>query len=155
MWEARLYIDRLAHWRCSLVDPQLEIQALAAVPKAFLNYTSRESRNLSFNLGWMNKKLLCHDGIRTQDPRIMEPMSYHWATAFFLIMGWYFVYIYITISTITSVRPSIWCSMFGVRCASQNFFFCLNRLEMTPWLLGSTPGVDPGYPRGMQPLRRS
>ena len=47
----RLYIDRLAHWRCSLVDPQLEIQALAAVPKAFLNYTSRESRNLSFNLG--------------------------------------------------------------------------------------------------------
>ena len=90
---SRLYIDRLAHWRCSLVDPQLEIQALAAVPKVFLNYTSRESRNLSFNLVWMNKKLLCHDGIRTQDPRVMKPTSYHWATAYFQIMVWYFVYI--------------------------------------------------------------
>ena len=77
IYTPRLYVDRLAHWRYSLVDPQLEIQALAAVPKDFLNYTSWESRNLSFNLGLMNKKLLCYVGIRTQDPRVMKPTSYH------------------------------------------------------------------------------
>ena len=40
IYTPRLYVDRLAHWRYSLVDPQLEIQALAAVPKDCLNYTS-------------------------------------------------------------------------------------------------------------------
>ena len=31
----------------------------------------------------------------------------------------------------------------------------LNHLGITPRPSGSTPGVDPGYPRGTQPLRRS
>ena len=31
-------------------------------------------------------------------------------------------------------------------CVSHKIFFRLNRLGITPWLLGSTPGVDPGTP---------
>ena len=65
-----------------------------------------------------------------------------------------FQHIYITISTITSVCPCVRPS--GVRCASvTKFFFRLNHLGITPRLLGLTPGVDPGSPWGMQPLRRS
>ena len=41
----------------------------------------------------------------------------------------------------------------GFRCHKN--FFRLNHLGITPWLPGSTPGVDPGYPQGTQPLRRS
>ena len=33
-YEARLYIDRLAHWRPSLVDIILKFEPLAEVPKA-------------------------------------------------------------------------------------------------------------------------
>ena len=32
---ARLYIDRLAHWRGSLVDPQIEFEAFVGFPRPF------------------------------------------------------------------------------------------------------------------------
>ena len=60
------------------------------------------------------------------------------------------LHIYITISTITSVCPSV---RFPV--SVKKICFRLNRLGIIPWLLGSTPGVNPGYPQGTQPLRRS
>ena len=31
----RLYIDWLAHWRCSLVDPQIEFEAFVGFPRPF------------------------------------------------------------------------------------------------------------------------
>ena len=41
-----------------------------------------------------------------------------------------------------SVRPCV------RTCVRHKIFFCLNHLGITPWLLESTPGVDPGYPPG-------
>ena len=51
-------------------------------------------------------------------------------------------------------------SLFQRSCLSvpvyvTKFFFHLYRLGIIPWLLWSTLGVDPGYPQGTQPLRRS
>ena len=81
----RLYIDRLAHWRCSLVDPQFEIWALAAVP----NSTIHQENHAIFQFGLNEQKHLYHDRIRTQDHRIVKPMSYHWATTYLLEILWY------------------------------------------------------------------
>ena len=38
-----------------------------------------------------------------------------------------------------------------VRPSVTKFFFCLNRLKITPWLLGSTPGLTPGTPGPRSP----
>ena len=53
-----------------------------------------------------------------------------------LILAWFLSYLhnYFDYHVCLSIRP----------VSVTKFFFRLNRLGITPWLLGSTPGFDPG-----------
>ena len=89
--EPRLYIDRLAHWRCSLVDLNLKFELLLRFPRPVCPISQLYIKRItqSFNLGWMKKKQSYLNGIRTLDHRIKRPRSYHWATTYLHPNSWY------------------------------------------------------------------
>ena len=91
LFYARLYIDRLAHWRCSLVDLNLKFELLLRFPRPVCPISQLYIKRItqSFNLGLMKKKQSYLNGIRTLDLRIMSPSSYNWATTYLHSVRWY------------------------------------------------------------------